>query len=268
MSLSSKEVLKKENILWSTVFGFGRGVVVQALIHPLDVIKIQQQCDLNRTKSYQVAVNLFKQGGMRLFYQGFTPQLLKIAIKSWTWPMITEIPSLLERYRVEKYKQQVFTGLSIAAVDTVFTPLEKEKILAANGTKKFSFRNFCQKGWSGFGTHFTKLAVSWTTFLTTQKYLRDKAVKNQSSTSEPLPLSQLVKIGIQSGLIVSALSAPFDFANTVKQAKNLSFFEIVNRKSFTTVYRGFPINAACIVIHNIASVILIDKLALQRNRVF
>lgn len=258
--MSSRVDFRKENLVWSSLWGIGRGICVHSLIYPLEVIKIRQQCSQGTSKSYQIAVALFRQEGISAFYQGLAPQLVKTSIKQvWCWPMITGMPSVLQRYPIENLTQQAITGLSIATVDAaISTPLERAKILSAfRGTSKFCFHNAYRDGWRGWGAHWSKLSVNWVAFLTAQKYLRDRS---SGSSKDPLSFPELTKIGVEVALIVSLVSAPFDIANTLKQAQNLTPLHLLSRNRIFQLYRGWPLNVFSLVIHNIASVTLIEKL--------
>ncbi|HNA62428.1 MAG TPA: hypothetical protein PKW79_05070, partial [Rhabdochlamydiaceae bacterium] len=203
---------------------------------------------------------LLRQEGIGAFYKGLAPQLLKTSIKQvWCWPMITGMPSVLQRYQIGNLGQQAITGLSIATIDAaISTPLERAKILSAfRGTSKFCFQNAYRDGWRGFTTHWSKLSVNWVAFLTAQKYLRDQS---SGSSKASLSFPQLTKIGVEVALIVSLVSAPFDIANTLKQAQNLTPSHLLSRNGVFKLYRGWPLNALSLIIHNIASVTLIEKL--------
>lgn len=236
------------HLIHSSFWGVLRGISVHTLIYPLEVIKIRHQC--SSESSARVALDLLHSEGFGSFYKGLSSQLLKTSLKQvWCWPMITGTPIFLQQYHLGDLPTQAMTGLSIAAVDAVIsTPLERIKIRAAY-TGKVSFRS----GWQGFNTHFLKLSVNWVTFLTAQKYLRDR-------NSQPLTLWQLTKIGTQVAVIVSMMGAPFDLANTLKQAKNDSISQFYSSKRVYKLYRGWPLNLISLVVHNIASVVVIDKL--------
>lgn len=247
-------------LAWSSLWGVVRGITVHTLIYPLEVVKIRQQCSQDESKSLRVALTLFRQEGIGAFYKGLAPQLLKTCIKQiWCWPMITGMPSIFQRYQIGNLAQQVLTGLSIATVDAIIsTPLERAKILSAfKGASKFCLTNAFKEGWRGFTTHWSKLSVNWIVFLTAQKYFR-----NQSSglSGQALSFPELTKIGVQVALIVSLVSAPFDVANTLKQAQNLTPSHLFSREGIFKLYRGWPLSALSLIVHNIASVILIEKL--------
>jgi len=258
--MSSKVDFKKENLFWSSLWGVARGISVHTLIYPLEVIKIRQQCSQNESKSFRITLILFRQEGIAAFYKGLPSQLLKTSIKQiWYWPMITGMPSVFQRHQIENLGQQVFTGLSIATIDAAISaPLERVKILSAfKGTSTFCLKNAYREGWRGFSTHWSKLCVNWVTFLAAQKHLRDRS---SDLSGQSLSFPELTKIGVQVALIVSLVSAPFDIANTLKQAQNLTPSHLFNRQGLFKIYRGWPLNALALVIHNVASVTLIEKL--------
>ena len=258
--MSSGVEFKKENLAWSSLWGVARGITVHLLIYPLEVIKIRQQCSQDESKSLRIALALLRQEGIGAFYKGLVAQLLKTSVKQiWCWPMITGMPPVLQRYQIENLGQQVLTGLSIATIEAaISTPLERAKIVSAfRGTSKFCLKNAYRDGWRGFATHWSKLSVNWVAFLTAQKYLRDRS---SGSSGQSLSYTQLAKIGVQVALIVSLVSAPFDIANTLKQAQNLTPYHLFSRQGIFKLYRGWPLNALSLVIHNIASVTLIEKL--------
>ncbi len=244
------------DLLSSSLWGVARGITVHTLIFPMEVVKIRQQCALPESNCIQVALTLFREEGLAAFYKGLAPQLVKTSLKQiWCWPMITGIPPLLKSYKIENLPGLALTGLSIATIDAAIgTPLERAKIISAfRGTSKFSLKN----GWDGFSTNWSKLSVTWTAFLIAQKYLREQSIALSGGS---LPLSQLVKIGVQVAFIVSLLSAPFDIANTLKQAQNISPSHLFTRNGIFKIYRGWPLSALSLIIHNIASVILIDRI--------
>lgn len=258
--MSSSVDFTKEKLGLSSLWGIARGICVHSLIYPLEVIKIRQQCSQGESKSMRIAMALLQEEGMGAFYKGLAPQLLKTSIKQvWCWPMITGMPAVLQRYQIENLSQQAITGLSIATMDAaISTPLERAKIVSAfRGKSKFCFRDVYREGWRGFTTHWSKLSVNWITFLMAQKYLRDQS---SESSKQPLSFPQLTKIGVEVALIVSLVSAPFDVANTLKQAQNLTPSHLFSRQGIFKLYRGWPLNALSLVIHNIASVTLIEKL--------
>ncbi len=242
----------------SSLYGVLRGVCVHTIIYPLGVIKIHQQSQDESEIWLRIANRIFKQEGTKAFYKGLHPQLLRTSLNSlWVWPVLTQTPLFLQRFHFAEIPQQVLTGLFIATIDAcVTTPLERAKILSAfQGKNTFALSNFLYKeGWRGFSTHWTKLGINWSTFLAAQKYFR-----NQEPDENP-PLSQLVKIGTKTAMVVSVVGAPFDIANTLKQTQNLSPAQLFSRTGIYKWYRGWPLSTASLLVHNVASVYVIDKL--------
>jgi hypothetical protein len=236
-----------------------RGAGVELLIYPLEGIKVRQQCAQNAEWSVQIAKRVLQQEGPMAFYRGLSPQLLKSCLKQvWCWPMITALPRQLQSYGIGTTQQQVLTGLSIATVDAaITTPLEKAKIHFTL-TKKMtiSLAHVYQEGWKGFSAYLAKRSMNWTVFLTAQQHFRDRA---RMSSQQPLSPLQLATIGTKVALIVSVVSAPFDIASTLKQAHNLTPSQLLSRKNIFKLYRGWPLSALSLTLHNIASIIALEK---------
>lgn len=245
----------------SSAFGVVRGLFVQTLIFPFEVLKIRVQGSQDSEKSIKIAQRVFQQEGWKAFYTGLYPQLVKTSLKQiWCWPMMTTIPGVCHRYGIEGiYAQQVVTGLAIAAVDAAATtPLEKVKISSAfNGRVIYSLWGAYKEGWHGFTAHWAKRSINWVTFLTSQKYLRDRA---RAQSEQPITIPQVLKIGTQVALIVSLVSAPLDFVNTRVQTQKFKFSHLVSRDGFLMVCRGWHLNAVCLIIQSVASVFLFELL--------
>lgn len=249
----------------SSIWGVARGLTVHSLIYPLEVIKIRQQCLPVAEKSYKVAWDLFQKEGVIPFYKGLSLQLLKASVKqAWCWPVIIDLPHSLKCHGVPEALQPLLTGLIIATIDAaITTPLERSKIwLAFTGKGKFSLRNAYKDGWRGFTAHWSKLSVNWSTFLIAQKHLRNRY---QQNSEQPLTLPQLAEIGVQVAMFVSVCSAPLDFANTLKQVHNRNLFQLFQETAARNLFRGWPLSALSLAIHNIASVIVIDQLSSRQH---
>ncbi len=249
----------------SSLWGVSRGLCVHTMIFPLDVLKIRLQSASQAEPTVRIALNVLKDEGPGAFYKGLPPQLLKTSIKQvWCWPIITQLPPYLGRYGMGRTWEQMLTGLAISTIDaTINTPLERAKILSAStGKNSYSLKGIYENGWRGFATHWTKLSVSWVSFLTAQRVLRDRI---QGQSDQPLSLPQLTKVGLQVAFIVSLATAPFDMANTLKQTHNLNPITLLSQKNLPKLYRGWPLQALALSIHNIASVIVIDKLTKKHS---
>lgn len=237
-----------------------RALIVEFVNQPLYTLKVRRQCSTIGQSSFQIAQSIIQNEGISTFYQSLFPKLGQAALREfWRWPMIVSIPVLLTPHRLTDFQKQSITGLSIASLDaTVTTPLEKLKVqLASRGKTTLSLKNIYQDGWQGYSSHLMKLSVSWVTFLTVQKHLRNKA---QKQSSKPLTSSKITEIGLETGLIVSIVSAPFDYINTLQQAKNLSLPQIFSRTNIHNYFRGWPLGVLTLVTHNIGSAIVFDRL--------
>lgn len=266
-------------LILSSALGTARAFVIQSLVFPLEVIKTQQQMPGNQERCYQVAGRLFRNEGIWSFYKGLRPQLAKTLIKhSICWPMITGFPPVLDRYRVQPLLQQCCIGVGIASFDAfILTPLEKRKVQSIVGTQTpISFKSIHSvlSHWRGMWLIWTKSFTGWSTFLVSQEYYRYKA--REISGKQKLTIPQLMGIGGGVAITVSLVTAGFDVANTQKQAEKLISPEASGQKKQTfgfknaspffwklgvrQMYRGWPMNALTLIAHNVASVILIDKL--------
>jgi hypothetical protein len=250
----------QQSLINSSIYGIARGLCVHTLIYPFEVVKIRQQCLSDPKNCIDVARTIFQKEGATAFYKGLKPQLVKTIVKqTWVWPIIAGVPTHLKRFNLGELRRLAMTGLFISTIDAAFTtPLERAKVRAAStGKYTFSLNEIYNNGWRGFTTHWAKLSVNWITFLVAQKILRDHYRK----TPEHLfSLPELAGIGVLVAGIVSFVSAPFDTANTLSQAKNLKLSQFFSGKEFRKFYRGSPVNTLVLIIHNIASVFVIDKL--------
>lgn len=251
------------NFTKNSLCGVGRGIFVHVLIYPLDVVKMRQQCSPQAT-SIATALKILKEEGLRAFYKGLSAQLTKTSMKQiWVWPIMIETPSYLEKYNIGDLSQQAITGFSIATIDAaITTPLEKAKICAAlSGKSSLRFLDVYKKnGWQGFATHWTSLSVKWSSALVMQKYLRSKY---RSKQQDPLTLAQLAEIGVQMALVIGIISTPFDILNTLKQGKNVNPKDLFLEGTLRKFYKGLPLHILALTIHNIATVVVIDKLTSQ-----
>ncbi len=243
------------DLLESSLWGIARGYAVQPFTFPLEAIKANQQLSSPPQNALTITKQLYHEGGIPRFYRGLSSELTKISIKQfWCWPMITGLPRFLAPYRLNDLTIQLITGLSISTTHAIIaTPLETRKITSiSTGKTTTPFYKIDKEGWKGFSVYWSKISVSWVSFLTAQQYLRSRAKR---STEAPLNMTQLMVIGTQTAAFVSIISAPFDLATTLRLAKK--------QPLLTHPFRGLPLNALSLVIQNIASIALIDWLDVQ-----
>ncbi len=243
------------SLLASSVLGLARNLFVDTFMYPFEVVKIHQQKPGNQEKSHHIAWRLFNQSGCGVFYHGFRQEVYKTCLKAFSWPIIMELPRILELWNLGPLTQQAVTGITIGTASAaVSTPLEQRRIVSiAKENKSYSI-------YQGFGFHWAKLTVAWTVFLVAQKDLRSRYLAH--TRQEKLTVLQLSTVGAVVALLVSIASAPFDVASTRKMGHNVTlvFFREVPR----TWLRGLPLSAFIRVVNSVASVILIDRLNRQR----
>ena len=250
----------KATLVISSVLGGIRGAVVQALLSPLEVVKIRQQCSDVPEKSLTIARKILQEEGWSAFYKGIEAKLANTVIKQFcVWPIIRGGPFFLERHGIKGLRQEVLTGLAIAVIDaSLSSPFDKARIISAHtGKNQFSIKSFHKKGWQGFPTQLAKLSVHWVVFLVAQKSLRDRY---RNGRTQKLNFPQLLFIGTQVAVITSLVSAPFDIANTRKQAQNRNPSHLLSGNILRNAFRGAPISLTSNLVHYIASLILIEHL--------
>ncbi len=250
----------------SSFFGVAQGIAVQFLINPFETVKIIQQSSPTPTPSYRVAINLFKNEPLSAFYRGMQPVLLQTVIKSaWRWPMMTGIPSVLNKFELNPYLEQFATGITISIFDAVISKAhDVKKIRAMTQVKpSFSIWTIHKEEWQGFSTYWGKKSVNWCSFLVAQKFFKER--KRAKSGKQDLTPQELMGVGIQTAFVVSLASSPLDYANTVRQIHNLSLRQLLagNKSKFLT---GWPINTTILVIQVMSSVFLLEKLGSHYNK--
>ncbi|MCB1114152.1 MAG: MC/SLC25 family protein [Chlamydiia bacterium] len=243
----------------SSFLGIARGVFVDTLIYPFDVIKIRQQNLPGSGSCIKIAMEIFRQEGFKAFYAGLTPQLYKNGLRhTWWWPVMTQMPKELKPHIQSPFLGQALTGFFIGTLDAMLSaPFERGKVLsAAAGESKFSLSTALESGWQGVSVSWAKRSVSMMTFLCTQEHLREAYRRDK----KPLNPATLTYIGTQVAFIVSIVSAPFDFANTKRLSQEVKPADLLSVKSFSQFFRGWPIHLLSLVVHNVASVVLLEKL--------
>ncbi len=254
-----------ESLPLSGLIGVSRNLCVQSLLYPFDVIKTRQHSDFTRIKSWQIAMNIFHSEGYRAFYRGLHAQMLRTSVQPlWSWPMMTEGPTLLKRYDLNPFLIQGLIGCSIATVGTaLLTPLERAKInLILSSNKKNPNRvlfppEFIRSGWKGAFPHWLRLTASWSTFLIAQKYFRDECKKR--SGGDKLTLGEAAEVALKIAIPVTLITAPFDRVNTLVQSNNSQLYTLFIENVIRKLYRGWPLLLLSSAIHNTATIYLLDR---------
>lgn len=233
-------------------WGLFYGLSIQTLLYPIEVVKLLQQDPLCNKRCDQIARELFQKGRLQAFYSGLSSKLAETGHKHLLrWPLIMQLPPLLERRGYTENQQQALTGLTIGTIDAFFsTPWDARKLAAIYRLqKRFS--------WHGFPTYLAKRTVEWTTFLVAQNHFS----KEQQREKKRLNLKQSLIVALETTVCVIFAKTPFDVANTLRQTgksfplKNISPFELLRR-----IYRGAPLSFSALLIYNFSTTIFIDRL--------
>ncbi len=248
--------LQNKSPLYSSVAGIVRSGFVLSITQPIDVLKIRKQCSTDDTSTVGIARKILEADGLRGFYRGFTPQLTRNSLRqAWNWPIITHLPPFFEKQGMSTMQAQVGAGLVISIADILFTnPLDWMRIQSVVQRKTPTLQKTYQTGWRGAGINWCRVSVSWITFLSAQKYLREYYRSSDGSLSA----KNTCKTAFLVAGLVSAVSAPFDFANTLKQGKNASIRSILRQRNILGFWKGAHLRFPVLVIQNIASTILLE----------
>lgn len=223
--------------LSSALLGILRGGIVHSLIHPIENLKVNYQANHGTT----TLIEIIKKKGVSGLYQGLGAKIFQTSIKQmWVWPLMTHMPAIFP-----PVYQQIFVGMTIATIDaTISTPLERAKMDSMLNGK----RSVYQFSWKGFPLYYGKLSVNWSTFLVAENYFRSK------DKDQPTSKLDLVARGAKVAFVVALAAAPVDLAHTLYQKGNLKEF------AMKKMYIGSPLNFLSLIVHNIASVTLMEYL--------
>lgn len=242
----------------SSGFGLVFGSSMHLITYPLEAVKLLQQNPSCQQRCDQVARDLWQKEGIRGFYNGFFPKIAEFAQKQiWCWPLMTQLPPLLERQGCSKVQRQTITGVTIATIDALTgTPFECLRInLVYKQKAKFS--------WHGFPTSWAKRTVGWSTFLVSQRVIADKQPRAEDGK---LTLKQSLIVAVQTAALISLAVAPFDVLNTLKQAgKSFSWRDGVSAQSLRRLYRGWPLGYTGLMINNMCTILIIDRLSPKKE---
>ena len=229
--------------------GVAASIIVQMTTYPLDVVKLLQQDPRSTKRCDQVAIALFQKEGLCGFYKGIVPRMIEVSQKQiWCWPLITKLPPFFKKCGYNEPEQQALTGLTIATMDAFLgTPFDSLKLRAIYGLKR-------KVSWRGFPTNFAKRIVGWTTFLIAQNHF-----SNKLTCGKRLSLLQSIFVAWHTAIAVSLTQAPFDVLNTLRQTDNVLQVKF-SIPFIRRMYRGWPLSFTALMIQNLSSVILIDRL--------
>jgi hypothetical protein len=230
-----------------SALGGARGLAAQMVIYPLESIRNLQH--LQGGRSWSIASNVIKQEGLQGLYSGFRYKALTTGVKQlWTWPLMKMIPHKLDALDAPPLLSQAVTGVTIATVDTVLTPLEKLRISTLTNTLK-SLNIF--KG-QDFVTNWRSLSISWGTFLVGQKFFRDLLREGDKKLTH----QQLIASGVLTSTAVAVIGNYPEVLKTVRMAG------VASQVKVTGYFRGFPLRFTSLTIQNLFSLYLLELLGI------
>jgi hypothetical protein len=262
------------DFLTTCLYGASRGILVQSLLYPLEVVKTNQQASTTYASSREVTSHLWKTKGPLAFYSGLSPHLAKTILRqAWWWPAIIYIPPALKERGYSTFMQQALAGVAVATIDAVITtPLEQKRILASVQKKTENLLpSPIKNGWVGVIPYWRQQSITWAALLVGQKHFREKRAK-EPRIQKHSHFVDLLDTSLRLSAIAAIITTPFNTANVLKQSSGKSLSQSVgktNRSFFSSVrymYRGLPLNFTMLMCQVSATVVLIDHLEPQKNR--
>ncbi len=248
--------------LEASFLGASRALIVQAAINPLKVLE-NRQCSSSLT-THHLAVTIFMQGGGKAFFSDLPYQMLKASIKGiWQWPMIMQLPKVFKGYQFTEIQSQALVGIAIASADAGFlTPLERGIARSASVGKRVPLQKLFHEGWKGIGMQWVRNSVLWVAFLTSQEFFRARAY---DKTKTPLTLIQATVVGLKASIFVSAVGAPFIFANILQYTQNRPPLSPLTKQECVNLFRTSRITLTALALQNVGSAIIYNALKNDQN---
>lgn len=244
----------QRGILGSIFLGAARGVVADCLTRPLEVVYTRKVCNPINIRAESIVMGMLNGEGIKGFYRGFTPRLVSTAARqSCQWPLMVYMPEKIEEMGAGKHQARVITAIGLVFFDAILTtPLKKLEVHYMLQRKKPSMTY--SRG--AFLSNLTNKSVFTTTFFLSQKYFQEQYARN----TQKLGALDLVKIGASSAGVLTVISSPFHMYNNVVQAHGTIPRRFITQYGVRALYRGLPLQAASLLIQNIASAVLFNHL--------
>lgn len=230
------------------------------ITHPLRTIALLQQTTYPHDYFPTVMKKVLQQEGINGLYLGLIPQISRQTINAcWIWPFIVHAPDRFQDLGYSPLLAQALTGIPTGILSAAFTsPLDRLRILQTIfKNKKLQWSDITQ-GWRGFPLLSLKLSSLWTSYLVSQDYLRTEKMRQLNTPNLPFPALSL--ISLQTAIIASTISAPFDYYNTHFHTNPLTYRAFLQtiRPFKWQVFRGLPLTSTNLLIQNLSSLYLLD----------
>jgi hypothetical protein len=255
-------------LMFAGLLGALRGAASLIVEHPLDVIKIYWQAYPSRQSMLLVAKEIRDLKGLRGFYSGVIPNLLRVMVKqAYRYPLMIALPVVFGSFTPSVVFISIATGLSIALLEVwVITPLERFKVWlmtyqhSSGGIKTFLKvlrRNALHSLYKGLSITAFRQVVSWVTFLVVHDQLM-VWVKAYHGNGASMSLIMLLGISLIEGAINTAVVQPLDCIKTNQQKIKASgrdsiwgkFKHIYSEYGIRGLYVGWEVRVAQYMINS------------------
>lgn len=232
----------------AAIVGMMRGAVSLIFEHPLDVIKTYWQAHPSRLGMISVIAEVRKLKGLRGFYSGAVPNMLRVMLKqAYRYPLMIILPVVFGLMTSSVLVVSIATGLSIAIIEVwIITPLERFKVWLmtyqrfSGGVRAFIRevrRNMMHTLYKGLKVTMLRQVISWLTFLVVHDQLM-LLVKSDVGSACNISLFMLLGIGLIEGAVNTVAVLPFDCVKTNQQKINASKSDSLLER-FRWIYRHY-----------------------------
>lgn len=235
---------------WYTgLLGALRGTVVDVVVRPVDVVRIQGQCNDPPEKSREIARRIFNSRGLLGFYQGFFSKFTYTVLRqAYYWPCIIYMPQKFSKLGLEEYTSKVATGFFAVTLDIAVTiPIRQREILAMVSKRAPFNLETIKNGWKGTKPALISGYVYLGSFLPAERFFR-KTFEEKGKSS----LLEAFQIGVSSSLVISPVCSPFTMYYCLNQVGKIDLKEFFLKYRWS-VFRGFPLYVVSSAVHNTAS---------------
>lgn len=244
---NSHSETKGKNENQAFIFALQMNFCATLVGHPIDVLKTIRQIQVKKKSYPQIALNQWQNQGIKGFYPGFLPNLLRQSTKagSRTWSMqyITSFYNEIKLFSTFVYS--FLCGNTIAIPEnTLQTILDKGRITAeAESYKQMKHEHYWKtlsnKPLHSWSIGYIKTSLAWTNFFFIREKLKEKGKNNNQNTNS---FTWLLLISGATSFTKILLTNPFDIIrsnmiankfNTITAIKNL-----YKKNGFKTFFIG------------------------------
>ena len=249
------------------LIGALRGVIVAGCTNPFEVVKLNVQ---SKDQGIIRAVcDIWNKRGFLGFFNGLPAQVSSMGVKNcFIFPCLSLTPDF-RNMTGNKIAGDLITSGSIAVGETIFTNgIDNNRIHSVSKGvnpvdvfKKVFWVNYFKQGSLGAGVFFLRQFSYWSSFMLTEKPIRNSFRKE---SEERLSYQGLLKASATSSVVVTASGAFFDHLNTYQKSNKEVVSTALKNVKIVQVGRGALIQFVKIGIHNCATLFILEYNDLQR----